>query len=221
MLRTHLIRKVALVGALAVMALPVFSATHHASACSNPGCIVQITGGSGVDFYISPLTATFNSLEFIEIQTNREPAPTQTVTTTGSAGFTVFDLRGNNQGYTAYLDCPQAQCFSSPQAPLGIPANDVAVAAGATTQGFLFYGDGIGRAVGAPAGSTGLSLNNFVEVGGECRAPVIGQGFYVHRVPLTLTLPSPYNEYGTLPVSFEGLFRVTIVENQNPTLCNS
>jgi len=220
MMRTHLIRKLALVGALTVMAFPVFNATHRASACAPANCIVQITGGSGLDFYISPLTATFNSLEFTEIQTNREPASTQTVTTTGSVGFTVFDLRGNNQGYTAYLDCPSTQCFSSQLAPLGIPDTSVTVAAGSTTTAFRFYGHGVGPGVGAPASSTGQSMRNFVEVGGECQVDDIGQGFYTHRVPLNVTLAYPYNEYGTLPVSFTGLFRVTIVENQNPSLCS-
>jgi hypothetical protein len=220
----HFARSLALVGALTALSVPVFSMTQgasKASACSNTGCVITVIGGSGFDTYISPLTATIGTATFDEVQTTRQPLITETVTTSGSLGFSVYDLRGNNQGFTAYLSCTGADmgmpCLSSSQAPQGIPASAVTVAGPTLASGALFFGDGIGPAVGLDA--TGASLDSPVAVGGECYAEVIGQGIYDFAVPLALTLSYPYNEYVTLPVSFVGNFTLTVVENVSPSAC--
>lgn len=222
----HFARSLALVGALAALSIPVFSLTQgtpKASACSNPGCVITIVGGSGFDTYISPLTATIGTATFAELPTMAQPSPSTVVTTTGALGFTVYDLRGNNQGFTAYLSCTGADmgmpCLSSSQAPAGIPASAVSVAGPTLASGALFFGDGIGAPIGLDA--SGSTLDSPVAVGGECYAEVIGQGIYDFDVPLMLSLAFPYNEYVTLPVSFFGNFTLTVVENVEPAACAS
>jgi len=239
----RLIRSFAVVAAVAAMSIPVFGATRHASACSQPGgpvtvgspllgnqiCFFNASGTSGVDFYTSPITGTFGTAVFSEIQTSAEPSATQVVTTAGSLTFSIDDLRGNNQGFTAFLSCSADPCLSNPyQAPYGIPASAISVNGRTTGFTYPFYGDGVGPGIGLSSFRslsviTQLSsafnrvTGDAVAVGGQCAEPAIGYGSYLFNVPLLMTLGFPYNEYRTLPVSFGGNFTVSVLENTMPS----
>jgi hypothetical protein len=219
-----MIRSLAVIAALVALGIPAFSLTHSASACSQPGgvCYIAVSGGSSWDTYISPLTGTVGTAVFSETATTAEPTSGTTVTVPGGLDFTVWDLRGNNQGFTAYLGCgvgTSGECLYSSQAPFGIPGSNVAVAGPTTAIGALWFGDGIGSAYGDNA--TGATLDTFPEVGGECYAEVIGQGLYYFQVPLQLNLSGLLNEYVTLPVSWYGNFNVVVVENTSPAGCTA
>jgi hypothetical protein len=203
-------------GALVALAVPVVSGS--ASACSNAGCSITITGGSTFDTYISPLTATIGTSAFNEMATTAEPAPGSTITVTGSLGFTVYDLRGNNQGWVAYLSCTGASsgaaCMTSSLAPSGngaqIGASQFSIAGPATVQTIPFFGQSFGPGVGLDA--TGGTLDTMQAVAGECPVEGIGQGIYNVSVPLNLVLTGLQVEYVTLPVSWTGNFDLTIIE---------
>jgi hypothetical protein len=205
-------------GALVALAVPVVSGSGSASACSNAGCSITITGGSTFDTYISPLTATIGTSAFNEMATTAEPAPGSTITVTGSLGFTVYDLRGNNQGWVAYLSCTGAStgaaCMTSSLAPSGngaqIGASQFSVAGPATVQTIPFFGQSFGPGVGLDA--TGGTLDTMQAVAGECPVEGIGQGIYNVSVPLNLVLTGLQVEYVTLPVSWTGNFDLTIIE---------
>jgi len=217
-MRRNAFRALVVAGAVMALSLPVLTAPNSASACSNAGCSVTITGSSTWDVFISPLTATIGTAVFTEAQTARELPITSSVVIPGSLGFTVFDLRGNNQGFVAFLSCTGAAsgapCMTSSLAPSGngaqIAASQFTIASTASVQTVPFFGVGVG--VGVAINSTGGSLNMMQPVAGECPAQTIGQGIYNVTVPLNLTLSGLQVEYLTLPVSWTGNFDLTIVE---------
>jgi hypothetical protein len=136
----------------------------------------------------------------------------------GSVSFTVSDLRGNNQGWVAYLSCAGAStgqpCITSSLAPSGngaqIMANQVAIAGLATVSLTPFFGQSFGP--GIAINSTGKTLDTMQPVAGECPVEGIGQGIYNVSVPLSATLTGLQTEYVTLPVSWTGNLDLTIIE---------
>jgi hypothetical protein len=217
------LRALILVGALTALSIPVFSASGTASACSNPDCSVFISGGSsGIDTFISPLSASFGSISFPETPTQAQLGPTATTTLVGSVELTVTDLRGNNQGFSVYLDCGDAftPCVSSPQAPDGIPGSAATVLGLPTDENVeLIFGDATGDEGGEYIPDpTGMTLNNEVLVGGECQVFRVGTSFYDETVPVGITFP---NELLTLPVSWSTDFSLFVVENQPPAGCSA
>jgi len=223
-MRRHF-RTLALIGALAAMSIPVFNATHKADACAPTSCIVRIVGGSVYDQYISPLTATIGTVNFGERATIAQPPATQTVTVTGFLNFTVYDLRGNNQGFSTYVQCANP-CLTSPQFPPGVPASAFSVAGPVLDDVDLLLGDGTGDEGGDfIANPTGASLASSVLVGGECAFPTIGDSAYLATLPVRMVLGGtvagglPLNEILTLPISFDGNFILTVVENAPPNGC--
>src|SRR5581483_3293556 len=117
---------------------------------------------------------TIGTAAFAEMATQAEPAPGSTITVTGSLGFTVYDLRGNNQGWVAYLSCTGASsgspCMTSSLAPSGngaqIGASQFTVAGPATVQTIPFFGQSFGP--GYPIDSTGGTLATMQPVAEEC-----------------------------------------------------
>jgi hypothetical protein len=217
-MRRNAFRALVVAGAVMALSIPVLTAPNSAAACSNAGCSVTITGSSTWDVFISPLTATIGTAVFAESQTGPELPLSSSVTIPGSLGFTVYDLRGNNQGFVAYLSCTGAAsslpCMTSSLAPTGngaqIMASQFTVGGVASVQTIPFFGDGAGA--GVAIDSTGGTLDAMQPVAGECPAEVIGQGIYNVTVPLNLTLSGLQVEYLTLPVSWTGNFDLTIVE---------
>ena len=217
-MRRHTLRALLVAGALVAFAVPVVSGAGSAAACSNAGCSITITGGSTFDTYISPLTATIGTSVFNEVATGPELPPGSTVVIPGSLGFTVYDLRGNNQGWVAYLSCTGATsgapCMTSSLAPDGngaqIGASQFTVGGPATVQTIPFFGQSFGPGVGLDA--TGGTLDMMQAVAGECPVEGIGQGIYNVSMPLNLTLTGLQVEYLTLPVSWTGNFDLTIIE---------
>jgi len=223
-MRRHF-RALALIGALAAMSIPAFNVTHKAAACAPSSCVVRIVGGSVYDQYISPLTATLGTVNFGERGTIAQLPATQTVTVTGFLGFTVYDLRGNNQGFSTYIQCANP-CLTSPQFPPGVPAGAFSVAGPVQDDVALLLGDGTGDEGGDfVANPTGASLASPVLVGGECQFPIIGESAYIANLPVRMVLGGtvagglPLNEILTLPISFDGNFILTVVENQPPNGC--
>lgn len=223
-MRRHALRSLVLAGALVALAVPVFSMTNTASACSQAGglCSVTITGSSTWDTFISPLTATIGTAVFAESATAAELPPGSTATVSGSLGFTVYDLRGNNQGFVAYLQCTGATtgapCMTSSLAPSGngaqIGASQFAIAGAASVQTIPFFGQSFGT--GVSVASTGGTLDIMQPVAGECPVEGIGQTIYNVTVPLRLTLTGLQVEYLTLPVSWTGNFDLTVMEGPQP-----
>jgi len=217
-MRRNAFRALVVAGAVMALSLPVLTAPNSASACSNAGCSITITGSSTWDVFISPLTATIGTAVFNEVATAAELPLTATVVIPGSLGFTVFDLRGNNEGFIAYLSCTGAAaglpCMTSSKSPVGngaqIGAGQFTIAGAATVTTIPFFGDGVG--VGVNLATPGSSLAAMEPVAGECPAQVIGQGIYNVTVPLNMTLSGLQVEFLTLPVSWTGNFDLTIVE---------
>jgi hypothetical protein len=218
-MRRNAFRALVVAGAVMALSIPVLTAPNSAAACSNAGCSVTITGSSTWDVFISPLTATIGTAVFNEVQTATELPLNSTVVIPGSLGFTVYDLRGNNQGFVAYLSCTGAAsglpCMTSSLSPIGngaqIAASQFAIGgSGVAVQTIPFFGDGVGA--GVAINSTGGTLDMMQPVAGECPAEVIGQGIYNVTVPLNLTLSGLQVEFLTLPVSWTGNFDLTIVE---------
>ncbi|HZS88014.1 MAG TPA: hypothetical protein VFE42_11050 [Chloroflexota bacterium] len=220
-MRRNAFRALVVAGAVMALSLPVLTAPNSASACSNAGCSVTITGTSTWDTFISPITATIGTAVFNEVQTAKELPLNSTVTVSGSVGFTVFDLRGNNQGFVAYLSCTGAStgapCMTSSLAPANntaqIGASQFSLGGASTVQTILFFGDSVG--LGVPIASSG-TLDVMQPVAGECPREEIGQGIYNVTTPLVLTLSGLQVEYLTLPVSWFGNFDLTIVEGTGP-----
>ena len=140
--------------------------------------------------------------------------------------FTILDRRGNNQGFTAFLSCASNPCLTNPdQSNLGIPASDITVAGPTTGFSVDLLGDGVGPGIGVNSMGENLlpaspTFGDFgAEVGGQCRSDVIGYGLYNFNVPLQLSLGTLYNEIVTLPISYDGNFAVSVVENEQPSGC--
>jgi len=216
-MRRNAFRALVVAGAVMALGLPVLTAPNTASACSQPGdvCSVSITGSSTWDVFISPLTATIGTAVFSESQVATELPLTSTVVIPGALGFTVFDLRGNNQGFVTYLSCTNGvACMASSLAPAGngaqIAAGQFTIAGPAQVQTIPFFGVGFGK--GVPIDSTGGALNMLQPVAGECPAETIGQAIYNVNVPLNMALAGLQVEFLTLPVSWNGNFTLTIIE---------
>jgi hypothetical protein len=220
-MRRNAFRALVVAGAVMALSVPVLTAPNTASACSQPGglCTVTITGSSTWDTFISPLTATIGTAVFTEFQTARQLPLTASVTIPGSLGFTVFDLRGNNQGFVAFLSCTfGAACMTSSLSPSNngaqISASQFAIGGLASVQTLQLFGDSVGLGVAIP--STGGTLDMQQPVAGECPREEIGQGIYNVTVPLSMTLSGLQVEFLTLPVSWFGNFNLTIVEGTGP-----
>ncbi len=226
-MRRRFLRSLVVVAALSAMAVPVFNVTHSASACSQGqmdsegNCTVTITGGNSFDTYISPLTATLGTTSFGELPTQAELANNATATVSGTVSFSVFDLRGNNQGFDAFLQCDR-RCLTSPQFPSGVPASDFSVSGMPSDDVDLFLGDATGDESaqdGYLTDPTGQTLDSPVLVGGECKISAIGQSIYTDDVPVAMTLRFPETHILTLPISYDGNFLLTIQENVSPNNC--
>lgn len=210
------------IGVLIAPAQPVLGGLSWTGTCSEPGCsrVLQLASTSTAAGFIGPITATIAPVVFGSLPVQGSLSATQTITIPGTLAITVDDMRGNNQGFSVSIRCGEdslAPCFTSPRAPAGIPASSVSIAGQTLSRGVLFYGDGIGQAIGLDA--TGHSLDNSSVVGGACPRAIIGQGIYQYDVPLLLTLQYPATDYVTLPVGFTAHFYVTVTEDVSPVGC--
>jgi len=237
----RLIRSFAVVAAVAALSVPVFGATRHASACSQPGgpttignpllgnqiCFFNVGPGGTAETYISPITGTFGTAAFAEIPTSAET--TTAPTADGSLSFAIYDFKGTNSGFTAYLSCTSDPCLSNKyEAPYGIPAANISVTGKTMGLVYPFLGVGVGPGIGLdnPGPLSMLDISDprtGTAVGGECAVPSIGQAAYLFDVPLSLNLSNPMipggGHYNTLPVKFFGSFTVSVVEDMSPDGC--
>jgi hypothetical protein len=207
----HAFRTLIVAAALTALVVPVFSATHSASACSNPGCTTTTTISGVIDTYVSPISLSQASATISERATT---AQTPVVSLSGTVYFTVLDARGNNEGWIAYL---LANGFSSSLFPLlPIPGSDVTVTA---TPGNLLtcYGPySCGRGVGILP-SSNLGLNPAVAA--ECPIEAIGEGSYAISVPINVTVTGLTAEkLGSYPASWFGSFTASVIEGQDPSV---
>jgi hypothetical protein len=194
------------------------SSSSSSSSSSAGGTTTTVTTGSSFDTFISPLTATLGTITFNELPTSAELPLSATATLYGTVTFTVYDLRGNNQGWVAYLACQNAgsaaPCMTSSLAPSGngaqITANQFAVAGLASVQTVPLFGDAFGP--GIAIDSTGKTLDTPQPVAGACPVEGIGQAIYKVSVPIKVTLTGLQLEFLTLPVSWTSNLAVSIIE---------
>ncbi len=217
------------VGAQAGFKLPVIPAatptaapTSVSSGSTSTAVTSTVTTGSSFETFISPITATLAAVTFTELPTMAELPPSATVTLTWTVSFTVFDLRGNNQGWVAYLACQNAAsgapCMTSSLAPSNngaqIAASQFAVAGLASVQTIPLFGDVFSP--GIAIDSTGKTLDTPQPVAGACPVEGIGQAIYKVSVPIKVTLTGLQLHYLTLPVSWTSSIAVTIIEAPAP-----
>jgi len=206
----HAFRTLILAGALA-LCVPAFSATHIASACSNPDCTTTTTISGVIDTYVSPISLSLASATIDERATSAQAAA---ITLAGDVDFTVLDARGNNQGWIAYL---QANGFSSSLFPLLPIGGDSVTVSGTPENDLTCYGPyacGPGVPI-VPA----FSLGTPQPVAAECPIESIGEGSYAISVPISVSVTGLTAEkLGSYPASWFGSFTASVVEGQDPSV---
>jgi hypothetical protein len=214
-------RALILAAALVTLAVPVFHVTRTpgfsviptASACSNVSCVITATNSAQIETFVSPITVTSPAFEFpVERATSAQVMGPLSLT--GTVGFTVYDLRGNNQGWVASLT---TSGFTNSLFPLSaIPASAFTVrgtpSVTTTCLGPMACGKGLGV-----ASTTDLSTVPNVAV--ECPLEAIGEGVYAVTVPLNLTIPNgppgfTAEKVASYPGSWLGTFTVGVMEGQ-------
>jgi len=212
MMHRHAFRTLILAGALTLF-VPVFSATHIASACSNPGCTTTTTISGVIDTYVSPISLSLASASIAERATT---AQASSVSLAGSVSFTVLDARGNNEGWIASL---VANGFSSSLFPLLPIAGSSLTVTATPTVVLTCYGPyGCGPGVGiAPAAMSNLGTAQ--PVAAECPIESIGEGSYAVSVPVNVTVTGLTAEkLGSYPASWFGSFTASVMEGQDPSV---
>lgn len=204
----HVFRTLIAAAALTALAVPVFGATHTASACSNPRCTTTTTISGVIDTYVSPISLSLASATIAERATS---AQASSITLAGTVDFTVLDARGNNQGWIAYLT---ANGFSSSLFPLlPIAGSDVTVS-GAPSVVLVCYGPyacGPGVSITPTA-----NLGSPQPVAAECPIESIGEGSYAVSVPISVSVTGLTAEkLGSYPASWFGSFTASVVEGQD------
>jgi hypothetical protein len=213
-MRRHLVKSVALAGALVTLTIPAFNMVHGVSACSNPGCTTTTVIAGTIETFVSPITVTAAVATFQERATS---AQTTTIVLTGSVGFTVGDFRGNNQGWIATLT---SNGFRSSLISPTITAANISVAPpGPTVTLTCFTLQSLVCAPGrGVAASIGATLDTSPAVAVECPFESIGFGSYAVFVPIRVNITGLTAElFGSLPVSWLGSFTVSVTEGQDPT----
>ena len=225
-MRRLAVRVLILAAALTTLAVPVFhvagppgwGAIPTASACSNVGCVISSTIPSQIETFVSPITVSATTATFAERATSAQA--TGPLTLTGSVGFTVYDLRGNNQGWVASLT---SSGFSSSLFPFStIPASALTVSGLPTVAMTCLgpLGPGGANTCGPGRGVTStVDLSMVPAVAVECPTEAIGEGAYAVSVPLLLTIPNgppgfQAEKFGSYPASWFGNFTVGIMEGQ-------
>lgn len=203
------VRALMLACILTVLSVPAFGTVQRAAACSNPGCVITVTSPGQIDTYVSPISVSAVTSTFAERATTSQ-VPSLTIP--GTLGFTVMDLRGNNQGFIASVT---SSSFTSSLFPLLPISNTAVLVAGTPSVTLTCYGPyscAPGQGVASSAGST---LDKDPAVAVECPIASIGEGQYAVSVPLKIGVDGLTAEkLGSYPASYYGTFTVSIAEGQ-------
>lgn len=194
---------------LTVLAVPAFGTAERAAACSNPGCVITVTAPGQIESYVSPISVSAVTSTFAERATTSQVS---SLTIPGTLGFTVMDLRGNNEGFVASVTSSN---FTSSLFPL-LPISNTAIMVSGTPSVTLTcygpYGCGDGKGV---ASSSGTTLDKDPAVAVECPSANIGEGQYAVSVPLQIGVTGLTAEkFGSYPASYFGTFTVSVAEGQ-------
>ena len=212
-------RTLILAGALVALSVPVFSVTHNASACSNPGCSTSSTGNATIDSYFSPLEVDTPTIVCDEVQLSGEH---NNYFSGCDLTFGTLDPRGNNEGFLVSVS---SGGFSNSLAhdsvtrtSVNIPAGDLTFAKAETVLTHC-YGLTPGPAcedVKAISGNYGrtLSSSSSLPVLVACPADETGKGRWANHVRLNLTVPDTGVGliFGEDALSWTGNFTVTLSE---------
>jgi hypothetical protein len=177
-MRGKLIRSLALAGALVALTLPVanmMQINNSASACSNPGCVINVPISGGIETYFSPIAVSATAPSTVELALAGET----NITVTADLNLSATDWRSNNQGFVLTLLAGGASTNASPTT---IPGSDFyAITSTATTVGCYGlnpeYCSGIQAADFGTGQNIGPGGNNVVAA--VCRADhFVGNGVY-------------------------------------------
>ena len=203
------VRALMLVCILTVLSVPAFGTAQHAAACSNAGCVITVTSPGQIDSYVSPISVSAVTSTFAERATTSQVS---SLTIPGTLGFTVMDLRGNNQGFIASVT---SSSFTSSLFPLLPISNTAIMVTGTPSVTLTCYGPYSCAPGTGVASSVGATLDKDPAVAVECPVASIGEGQYAVSVPLKIGVDGLTAEkLGSYAASYYGTFTVSVAEGQ-------
>jgi hypothetical protein len=222
-MRSKVFRSLILAGALVALSVPVLNVTQMGTASAAtcpvgvPGPTCTSSGSTAVDTYISPISVTSPILSMFP-ETPVGPQATADIILGGHLMFTVYDPRGNYQGFTASIS---STGYASSLFPLDTQSPSDIIVSGTPGVQTLCRGPmfpcapGVGTGVGGNLGGSGTVVL------AECPTEEISEPIFNVDVPLSVDFPytpgsgGVAEKFGSYPASWFATYYVTIVDGQD------